>query len=56
MRMLYLNFFPDRPQLADAFAEALSGSSVSLARRCSPDLCSPARDLSCGRADAFSFF
>ena len=40
MRMLYLNFFPDRPQLADAFAEALSAvSSVSMARRCSPDHC-----------------
>ena len=36
MRTLYLNFFPDQPQLADAFADALSGSSVSMARRCSP--------------------
>ena len=55
MRTLYLNFFPDQPQLADAFAEALSGSSVSMARRCSPDLCSPSRDLCCDARMRFLF-
>ena len=55
MRTLYLNFFPDQPQLADAFADALSGSSVSMARRCSPDLCSPSRDTAVTR-EGVSFF
>ena len=55
MRTLYLNFFPDKPQLADAFAEALSGSSVSMARRCSPDLCSPSRDRCCDARMRFLF-
>ena len=45
MRTLYLNFFPDQPQLADAFADALSGSSVSMARRCSRTFARPRATL-----------
>lgn len=61
MRTLYLNFFPDQPQLADAFADALSGSSVSMAllqsyllvwRHSAEQACEGAAELATGVAQA----